>query len=159
VWAGVVKLISPLIIGSCLNILIGVLAITLFGIIILLLSKLLITVYLTLISSTVHIVLSVPKNSIESPNWIFLWVMIMIPETKFSIVVCIANPKLNEIAPMMIATSNPITWNTARILRIVRMINKTLPNNFEFFFAYSLPRVEFWLSLVSVFSTIFFVMI
>jgi hypothetical protein len=131
-----VNSISPLSIGSDFNVLIGVFATRLLGIIVLLLSKPLITVYLTFTSSIVPLIFNFPRNSTKSPNFIFLLVRINTHEIKFQIVVSIANQILREIHHIIIATSNPIISKVARILNIINMINKILPTNFEFFLAY-----------------------
>ena len=99
---------SPLRSGSVLNVLIGVLAMMLLGIISLLLSKLLMMVYLILISSIVPFVLIEPRNSTKSRSFIFLLVINMTPATIFSMVVCIANPILSEIHHMIKAVSKPM---------------------------------------------------
>jgi hypothetical protein len=126
--------ISHLSNGSDFSVLIGVFAITLFGIIILLLSKLLITVYLIFISSIVPLIFNFHKNSTKSPSLTFLFVKIKIQETRFQIVVSIANHILNDIHHIIIAVLNQIISNVAKILKIINNINNIEPTNLEFFF-------------------------
>lgn len=134
---GTLNTISHLRSGSVFNVLIGVLAITLFGIIVLLLSKLLITVYLMLISSIVHLIFNFHKNSTKSPNFTFLLVKIKTQATRFQIVVSIANQILKDIHHIIIAVLNQIISKVANILNIIKRINNIDQTNFEFFFAYS----------------------
>jgi len=122
-------------IGSVFNVLIGVFATILFGMIILLLSKLLITVYLTFTSSIVPFNFNHHRNSTKSPNFIFLFVNIKTQDIRFPMVVSIANHMLREIHHIIIATSNQIISKVASILKIINNIKIIPPTNFEFFFA------------------------
>gem|GEM_PF-2350306 len=109
----------------------------LFGIIVLFLSNVLITVYLIFISSMVQRIFRLPINSTKSPNWIFLLVSIIIPAIIFPIVVSIANHKLNDIHHIMIAVSNPMTWNIANITNIINNIFTNFPMRFAVLCVYT----------------------
>jgi hypothetical protein len=76
-----------------------------------------------------------PNNSMKSSSLIFLLVRIKTPDMRFPIIVSIANQILNESHHMIIAESNPIIWKTAKTLKIIRVINKIVPTNFEFLLA------------------------
>lgn len=122
IWRGNLIFKSPLISDSDFNVLIGVEEMVAFGMIVLLLSNVLMTVYLIFISSMVPIIFKLPINCTKSPNLTFWLVMIITQAIMFSIVVSIANPILMEIPHIINAVSNQIIWKIARILKIISKI-------------------------------------
>jgi hypothetical protein len=71
-------------------------------------------------------------------------VNIKIPETKFSMVDCIANQRLSDIPHIIKLASNPTTSKVIKIAKINNIIKRILPTNLLFLCAYvsvALPMI------------------
>ncbi len=59
------------------------------------------------------------------------------PATMFSMMVSIAKPILNDTHHMIIAVSNPMTWNIARISNTMRNVKMMFPVNLDMLCVYT----------------------